>query len=82
MRIIAMRDKVEERFRTFTVDINAASARRNFAYAVNNTPELLFKAKDIELYDLGEFDDGSGVILPVVPMVLICRGDEVVEHDQ
>lgn len=82
MKVIALRDKVEQKFRSMTIDVNDESAQRNFTYAVNNSPELLFKAKDLELYDLGEFDDDNGTILPVIPSVLICRGDEVIANDK
>lgn len=81
MKIVALRDKVEQKFRSLTVDYNEEAAKRNFAYAVNNSPELLFKSKDLELYTVGEFSDDSGVILPLSPPVLICRGDEVIAHD-
>lgn len=82
MIVIALRDKIEQRFRTLSLDFNAESAKRNLTYSVNNTPELLFKSKDLELYQLGEFDDEKGSLIPCVPAVLICRGDEVIVNDQ
>lgn len=77
-RIYALRDRVADRFRTINLDINDFTAKRNFSYAVNNSPEMLFQAKDLELCCVGEFDDHDGNVIPVVPISVICRGDEVI----
>lgn len=78
--IYALRDRIADKFRSVTVDINDMTAKRNFAYAVNNAPELLFQAKDLELCMIAEFDDVSGVVYPETPIKVVCRGDEVVQE--
>lgn len=75
--VFAIRDKVAEEFRSITCDVNESTAKRNFAYAVNNSPELQFAAKDYELYCIGDFQSDKGLVTPMVPAVLIARGDEV-----
>ena len=75
--IFAIRDKVAEEFRSINLDVNEATAKRNFSYAVNNTPELQFAAKDYELYLIGDFQSDKGVVTAMTPTVLIARGDEV-----
>lgn len=76
--LYSIRDRVADNFRNVTVDVNDMVAKRNFAYAVNNSPELLYQSKDLELCKVAEFDHVTGVVYPVVPIVTICRGDEVI----
>ena len=79
--VIALRDKVACSFQSLNLDQNEFTAKRNFSFAVNNSNELLFKAKDLELYKIAEFDSDSGIIELIQPMVRICSGDEVVKHE-
>lgn len=79
-RLYALRDRIADRFRSVTVDVNDMVAKRNFAYALNNAPELLWEAKDLELCMIAEFDDVSGVVYPETPIQVVCRGDEVVQE--
>lgn len=81
-KVIGLRDKVAGCFQGITIEINESVAKRNFAYNVNNSSELLFKAKDIELYVIGILDSSTGVITPVSPLERICSGDEVVENEK
>lgn len=75
--LYAIRDKIAEVFGEITLDINDATAKRNFAYRMQNNSNMQFSAGDLELYRVGEFEAHKGVIVPVQPAVLICRGDEV-----
>lgn len=75
--IYSLRDRVADVFRSVNLDTNDATARRNFSYAVQNSPELQFQAKDLELCRVGSFDSHSGVITALVPIEVLCRGDEV-----
>ena len=79
--IYSLRDRIADVFRSVTLDTNDATARRNFAYAVQNSPELQFQSKDLELCRVGSFDAHTGVISALVPIQVICRGDEVLNHD-
>lgn len=54
-------------------DVNDASARRNFAFAVNNNGDTMsYSPKDYDLYKLGEFDHETGAfdLLPCPTMVV------------
>lgn len=79
--IFAIRDRVADSFRNLNLDVNEGVARRNFSYAVNNNPELLYQSKDLELYCIGMFDSVSGTIECAKVPILVCRGDEVINHD-
>lgn len=79
--VIGLRDKVAMSFQSLTIDINESVAKRNFAFAVNNNADLLFKSKDLELYKLAYFDSSNGQFDIVSPMERICSGDEVVQHE-
>lgn len=76
--IYSLRDKVAKNFRSVNLDINDDTARRNLAYAINNSSEMLYQSKDLELYAVGEFDAGSGKIKAIAPARLVCRGDELI----
>lgn len=80
--IYSLRDRIGDVFRSVTVDTNDLTAKRNFAFAVNNSPELLFQSKDLELCKIAEFDAHSGQVFPCVPIVVVCRGDEVITNDE
>lgn len=77
--VYSLRDKIADTFQSCSLDTNDFVAKRNFAYAVNNSQELLFKAKDLELYRVGNFDTTKGVLTPQIPAELVCRGDEVLQ---
>lgn len=79
--LYSLRDRLGDVFRSVTVDNNDLTAKRNFSYAVTNSPELLFQSKDLELCKIAEFDAHSGAVIPCVPIQVICRGDEVVRDD-
>lgn len=56
------------------------AALRAFGDAVNdrNTP-MAKHPGDYQLYEIGEFDDGSGKLEPLVPIVMLGSGSEYVE---
>lgn len=63
------------------VDTNDMTAKRNFKFACNNPESLMnFSPRDFSLYRIGVFDNEKGELLGYDP-VLICRGDEVVNHE-
>lgn len=78
--VYSLRDRTADIFRSVMIDNNDATARRNFAYAIQNSPELQFQSKDLELCRVGNFDTHTGVISAVVPIKVICRGDEVISN--
>lgn len=80
--IYSIRDRIADSFRSVNLDTNDQTAKRNFAYAVQNTPELQFQSKDLELCRVGSFDAHTGVIMAVTPIEVICRGDEVLNNAQ
>lgn len=80
-KIIGLRDKVSGRFEGINLEVNEFTAKRNFSFSVNRSDELLFKAKDLELYVLGDFDLETGSFMPTLPMIRLCSGDEVIVHE-
>lgn len=79
--LYSLRDRIGDVFRSVTVDTNDMTAKRNFAFAVNNSAELMFQAKDLELCKIAEFNAHSGMVVPCVPIQVVCRGDEVIDND-
>lgn len=76
-KVFSIRDKYTS-FMSPAVDINEESAKRNFAYAINNNPGVMnFAPEDHDLYEIGTYDSESGLIEPVVPIKFICNGMEV-----
>lgn len=78
--VYSLRDRTADSFRSITIDTNDMTARRNFAYAVQNSPELQFQSKDLELCRVGSFDVHTGDISALVPIQVLCRGDEVLNN--
>lgn len=76
--IYSLRDRVADSFRSVILDNNDLTAKRNFAYAVSQSPEMQFQSKDLELCKIADFDIRSGSVVPCVPIVVVCRGDEVI----
>lgn len=75
--IISIRDKYTT-FMAPTVDQTVESAKRNFAFAINNNPGLMnFSPSDYDLYQIGNFDSVSGVVEACEPIQFICNGNEV-----
>ena len=60
-----------------TFDSNDMTAKRNFAFAVNNAESIMnFAPADFALYRVGVYDNERGEITGYDP-VLICRGEDV-----
>ena len=60
-------------------DINDDTARRNFAYAVNNGNDIMgFAPQDFQLYKIAEFETTNGKINPIIPMELVADGVSVI----
>lgn len=60
-------------FMPCTVDVNDATAVRNFEHAVRQPDSLLAShPNDFALYIVGEYDNQSGQILPVFPPRQLC----------
>lgn len=60
-------------FMPCTVDVNDATAVRNFEHAVRQPDSILAShPNDFALFKLGEYDNESGVISPLFPPKLLC----------
>lgn len=60
-------------FMPCTVDVNDATAIRNFEHAVRQPDSILAShPNDFALFKVGEYDNESGVISPVFPPMLLC----------
>lgn len=76
--VYCVRDELVSFMSPFTERSDEA-AIRGFGQACNN-PDLLYahQSDDFTLYKIGDFDDAAGVITPIVPPTMLCRGDDVV----
>lgn len=77
--IYAIKDKLQG-YITVMLYVNDDVAKRDFAYSVNNTPQMAYQAADIDLYRVGTFDNKSGEIVPEKTCVFICNGREVLSE--
>lgn len=59
---------------------NDADAARTFQYALENTPELYFKADDLELFLIGFLNEDTGAIIPANELRLIFRGSSFIRR--
>lgn len=70
--IYAIKD-AKSTFMPCTVDVNDATAVRNFEHAVRQPDSILAShPNDFALFKVGEYDNESGVIAPVFPPKLLC----------
>lgn len=76
--LYAIRD-IHSGFMQPMVDVNDETAKRNFAYMINNNPGVIaFRPADFELYLIGSIDSESGLLAPLVPCEFIVNGASVV----
>lgn len=69
MKIYAVRDAAVEAFLQPFFSPTDASAVRSLTIVVNDEKHEFYKhAADYSLWDLGDFDDTSGVLTPTVPI--------------
>ncbi len=59
------------------VDSGDASARRAFAFAINNGGLMGFAPGDFQLYHIADYDTCTGSLTALSPFELICNGLEV-----
>lgn len=61
------------------VEINEASAIRNFAQMINSGNGVAaFAPNDFDFYKVGEFDTEKGIVSATLPIELVCSGVSVV----
>lgn len=72
--IYSIRDSLTG-FMSPALDINDQSAIRNFSRAINSGEGLMdFAPKDFDLYLVGQFNNQTGVLEPVVPVQMVVSG--------
>lgn len=68
--IYAIKD-AKSTFMPCTVDVNDSTAIRNFEHAVRQQDSILAShPNDFALFKVGEFDNETGMISPVFPLLL------------
>ena len=76
--VFSIRDKATC-FMSPIVDVSEKSAIRNFARAVNNPDGLMeFAPGDFDLYQIGTYDDQTGKLEALSPVVMIASGSNMV----
>lgn len=74
INVYGLFDKVRGKFLNITLDENDFIAKRNFFEGVSNSAHLMYIAKDVELYRLGDLDLVSGLMTPLGVNEFIARG--------
>lgn len=82
MKILSVHDTKAERYGNPFVSPNLAVADRDFALACNETksPMYLFP-NDIELVCVGDFDENTGKITAIKPMI-VATAKQYVKKDK
>lgn len=79
MKIFAIRDSAVEAFLQPFFAPTTGAAIRSVSEAVNDPQHQFSKhAKDYHLWLLGDFDDGSGNIVPTIPPLSIVACVELI----
>lgn len=75
--LYAIRDKYRG-FMQPAMDMDDNAAKREFAIAINNSPQGMgYAPRDFDFYKVATFDNVSGRVDPVDPIEFICNGQEV-----
>lgn len=75
--VYSIRDELSG-FMTPVLEANDAIAMRSFRHACDLQPDsslMSWKPTDYTLFRIATFDSESGVITPISPAELICRGE-------
>lgn len=78
-KVYSIFDRKLLQFGALVVDVNDYSVQRSLLDAVRSTPDSLMSKHpdDFDLYYLGEFEEGLGV-LEIVPKKMVCNVAELV----
>lgn len=63
---------------------NDETAKRSFAYAINDSraDQLYMAREDLELWNIGTFDDKKGIITNSEPTIIVNAGEMVYRKEQ
>lgn len=79
-KLFSIRDKYTG-FMSPAPDVSEESAKRQFAFAVNNNPGVMnFSPRDYDLYEIGTYDNESGKIEALIPVKFIINGGELISE--
>lgn len=70
--VYAMRDRLNG-FLAPMLDVDDNNAMRNFDVGCRNNGVIWFNSQDFSLYKIGEFDDESGELKPIIPPVFLMN---------
>lgn len=77
LKMFAVRDVKADQFLSPFCSPNGGSALRSFCDAVQNENSLINKhPEDYQLYEVGEYVEQSGEIVPVVPVKFIANATD------
>lgn len=72
-KIVCLRDVVADTFLSPHLERNHETAKRAVETELLNSDSLLFShAADFDLWEIGTFDSDCGIIVPEIPLKLIC----------
>ena len=74
--VYALFDNVRNKYMNITIDDNDEIAQRNFLEQVSQSSHLMYVAKDLVLYKIGEMNIENGLLVPYPQPSMICRGSD------
>lgn len=82
LRMYSIRDRLTG-FMTPVLEQSDPAAMRNFRMACDvrkrDTSLMSYSPSDFEFYHIADFDSSSGVLSPVSPIEVVCRGSDFVD---
>lgn len=77
--VVCLRDVKADTFLPPNLERNYETAKRSLENALSDKKSLLFThASDFDLWEIGVFCSESGIIVPTVPLKLICSVSSLV----
>lgn len=76
--VYSIYDTCAQTFSPLNMAQNNEVAIRNMRYAINNDPQFMATAKDLELYCVGSFDYSTGILEPM-DKTLVIRCSDLIE---
>lgn len=74
--VYALFDTVRNKYMNITIDDNDEIAQRNFLEQVSQNAHLMYVAKDLVLYKIGEMNIETGLLISYPQPQMICRGSD------
>lgn len=81
VKVFALLDTVGQAFRTLSMNESDELEKRGLAFAVNNDRQMLFMAKDLQLFEIAQMETKTGELIPTVPARFVVRAADLIGNE-